>query len=223
MANCKICGTELQIRKLKTGEDAYYCPTCKKGFRINALDKPPIEEKTEEIKKNICKYCGTELQIRKLKTGDDAYYCPTCKKGFKINKEEQKPKATPPKVMASAIGLGLSPNSEFTGSVFGYFGYSILTALLGCITLGIMVPWCVCWQMGWETENTIINGKRLSFDGSGGELFGKYIIWFLLSIVTIGIYAWTIPGQMRKFQVEHTHFEDSRFSGPIKITQATMS
>ena len=41
----------------------------------------------------------------------------------------------------------------------------------------------------WETEHTYIEGKQLEFTGDPFELFGKYIIWWVLTIITIGIYT----------------------------------
>lgn len=203
MANCKECGTELQIRRLKAGGEAYYCPNCKKGFKIHPeiTDEEILKVAKEEPKPEKCKICGTELQIRKLKAGGEAFFCPHCKKGFKIQPEQVKPK-----IIYSAVGnVVQSRHSEFTGVAFGYFGYSLLTAIIGTLTLGIAIPWCICMVMNWEAENSIIDGKRCWFDGSGGELFGKYILWWLLSIVTLGIFALAIPGKMKQYQVEHTH------------------
>ena len=45
----------------------------------------------------------------------------------------------------------------------------------------------------WETEHTYIEGKQLEFTGDPFELFGKYIIWWVLTIITIGIYSLSRP------------------------------
>lgn len=43
------------------------------------------------------------------------------------------------------------------------------------------------------------------FDGGGTALFGKYIIWFLLTIVTFGIYGLWVSVKLVKWVVAHTH------------------
>jgi uncharacterized membrane protein YjgN (DUF898 family) len=98
--------------------------------------------------------------------------------------------------------------SVFDGSVLGNFGTNLVAGLLSFITLGIGVPWAVAYRQRWLTSHTIIEGKRLKFDGTGGQLFGKYIIWFLLSIITLGIYAvFFLPVRMQQWVTKHTFFE----------------
>ena len=58
----------------------------------------------------------------------------------------------------------------------------------------------------WETEHTVINGRRLKFEGTGGSLFGQWIKWMLLSIITCGIYSFWVQIKLKKWQVKHTHF-----------------
>ena len=49
-------------------------------------------------------------------------------------------------------------------------------------------------------------GKRLRFDGHGIQLFGNWIKWLLLSIITIGIYSLWVPIKMKKWVTKHTFF-----------------
>ena len=79
--------------------------------------------------------------------------------------------------------------SKFTGGLLGLIGVGIISAIISVFTLGIGVPWAICYKEKWYTEHTIVDGKRLVFDGNGAQLFGNYIKWFLLSIITCGIYA----------------------------------
>lgn len=60
--------------------------------------------------------------------------------------------------------------------------------------------------VNWETKHTVIEGKRLRFDGHGIQLFGNWIKWLLLSIITIGIYSFWIPIKMKKWVTKHTFF-----------------
>ncbi len=52
-----------------------------------------------------------------------------------------------------------------------------------------------------------MNGRRLYFDGKAGQLFGHYIKWWLLSIVTLTVYIWFIPNRLRNWKAKHTHIE----------------
>ena len=97
--------------------------------------------------------------------------------------------------------------SKFTGGLLGLIGISILQGLIITVTLGIGTPWAVCLKENWLAEHTIIDGRQLVFDGTGGQLFGQYIKWFLLAIITLGIYSFWLSIKMKAWVVEHTHFE----------------
>lgn len=97
--------------------------------------------------------------------------------------------------------------SKFTGGLLGLIGISILQGLIVTVTLGIGTPWAVCLKENWLAEHTIIDGRQLVFDGTGGQLFGQYIKWFLLTIITLGIYSFWLSIKMKAWVVEHTHFE----------------
>ena len=60
--------------------------------------------------------------------------------------------------------------------------------------------------INWEAEHTVIEGKRLRFDGNGTQLFGSWIKWFLLTIITLGIYGLWLPIKMKKWVTKHTFF-----------------
>lgn len=63
-----------------------------------------------------------------------------------------------------------------------------------------------CMIKRWETEHTYIEGKQLEFTGDPFELFAKYIIWWFLTIITIGIYSLVIPVRLKQWEVEHIQF-----------------
>lgn len=95
--------------------------------------------------------------------------------------------------------------SKFTGRLIGLIGVNLLSGLITIITLGIAYPAGVCIKERWIARNTIIDGKRLVFDGKGIQLFGKYIGWFLLTIITLGIYSFWLGIKMKQWIVSHTH------------------
>ncbi len=95
--------------------------------------------------------------------------------------------------------------SKFTGGLAGLIGISILQFLLTVVTLGLGAPWAVCIKERWIASHTVIDGRQLFFDGTGGQLFGNYIKWFLLTIITLGIYSFWLTINMKKWVVKHTH------------------
>ncbi|OAH63627.1 hypothetical protein AYJ66_11115 [Dietzia cinnamea] len=82
----------------------------------------------------------------------------------------------------------------------------LLATLLTVFTLGLGYPWAAAMRYRWETEHTIVNGQRLKFTGSGSSLFGHYIKWWFLMVITLGIYSfWVIP-RMTQWKIEHQEF-----------------
>ncbi|WP_241497072.1 DUF898 domain-containing protein [Streptobacillus notomytis] len=98
--------------------------------------------------------------------------------------------------------------SNFDGGILGYYGIIILCGLLSFCTLFIGLPWAIVIYQKWETKHTIIDGKRLIFDGTGIQLFGNYIKWWFLSLITFGIYGLWVKIKILQWIAKHTHFED---------------
>ena len=69
----------------------------------------------------------------------------------------------------------MNSESYFDGGILGYIGYSILGAIICAFTLGIGTPWAVCMMQNWKTKHTVIDGKRLYFDGTGAQLYRGHI------------------------------------------------
>lgn len=95
--------------------------------------------------------------------------------------------------------------SQFTGGLLGLIGINLLQGLLIAITFGLGAPWAICMKERWMAKHTVIDGQRLVFDGTGSQLFGNYIKWFLLTIITLGIYGFWLDIKMRQWIVKHTH------------------
>ena len=95
--------------------------------------------------------------------------------------------------------------SEFNGGLLGLIGIKILQTIIITFTLGIAAPWAVCMKENWIARHTRIDGRQVIFDGTGGQLFGNYIKWFLLTIITVGIYGFWLDIKMKKWVVKHTH------------------
>jgi uncharacterized membrane protein YjgN (DUF898 family) len=54
--------------------------------------------------------------------------------------------------------------------------------------------------------------RRLTFHGSGGTLFGIYVVNILLTIVTFGFYRFWGKVKIRRFMLSQTGFEGDRFA-----------
>lgn len=98
--------------------------------------------------------------------------------------------------------------SRFEGGLLGLIFINLLAALISVLTLGIAVPWAMCLKYDWEISNTVINGRRLMFIGSGSSLFLNYIKWWLLTIITFGIYGFWVYIKLLQWKTENTVFVD---------------
>ena len=101
-------------------------------------------------------------------------------------------------------------DSKFNGGLLGLIGINILQWLIILVSLGIALPWAVCKKQNWLAKHTIIDGKQMVFDGTGGQLFGQYIKWLLLTIITFGIYSLWLSIKMHAWVVSHTHLEEAK-------------
>lgn len=100
------------------------------------------------------------------------------------------------------------PASAFTGGAFANAFINWLVVFVSMLTLGLAYPAMMCWRMRWEAKHTFINGRKLMFNGTGAQLFGKYLLWMLLSCITFGIYyIWCASIALEKWKTKHTHYE----------------
>lgn len=100
--------------------------------------------------------------------------------------------------------------SQWTGSIMGMFGMRLLFVLLvilSAATLFLALSWVIVFFNRWLISHTVINGKRLKFNGTGVQLLGSYIKWLLLTLVTFGIYGiFFLPVRMLQWFTKHTVF-----------------
>lgn len=97
--------------------------------------------------------------------------------------------------------------SKFTGTLLGMIGIQILIAAMMVFTLGLAAPFAVCIWQDWKSKHTVLDGKQLVFDGNGANLFMNYIKWWLLMVVTFGIYGFWVPIKFQQWVTEHTHLK----------------
>ncbi|BBM36247.1 DUF898 family protein [Pseudoleptotrichia goodfellowii] len=98
--------------------------------------------------------------------------------------------------------------SYFDGELLTFIGVIILGAIITSITFGICYPWALCLVYGWKINHTVIEGRRLKFNGTAIGLFGNWIKWFLLTVITLGIYGLWLHIKLEQWKVKNTSFEN---------------
>lgn len=94
----------------------------------------------------------------------------------------------------------------YDGNAREQIGLQILLALLVIISLGIGAPYAICALHKEDAAHTIIGGRRLRFDGTAGELFLNMLGWGILTVITLGLYAFWARVEYKKWIAENTHF-----------------
>ncbi|MFT2816792.1 DUF898 family protein [Leifsonia sp. A12D58] len=102
----------------------------------------------------------------------------------------------------------MAKQSRFTfdGGAGTYLGTAILGALITMVTLGICYPFALVLTERWRAKHTFIDGQQLVFTGSATGLFGHWIKWFLLSVITIGIYLFWVGPKLQQWKTVNTEF-----------------
>lgn len=110
--------------------------------------------------------------------------------------------------------MGKSRAFVFDGGAATYFGTAVLAWLVTIFTLGLAVPFAIVLRHRWKAKHTYIHGHRLVFLGSGTSLFLNWVKWWLLSIVTLGVYLFWVAPRLQKWIVENTDFDPTWRPGP---------
>lgn len=103
----------------------------------------------------------------------------------------------------------MNTESYFDGGLFQLIGWSLLGFLITIFSFGILYPWAVVMVYGWKINHTVINGRRLKFSGTAVGLFGNWIKWLILMIITLGIYSFWVGIALEKWRVRNTSFESN--------------
>lgn len=96
--------------------------------------------------------------------------------------------------------------SYFDGGLLGQIGINILSCLIIVFSLGFFTPLAICVGYGWEVKHTVVDGRRLCFNGTAMGLFGNWVKWWLLTLVTFGIYSFWVNIKVKQWKTKHTHF-----------------
>jgi len=98
--------------------------------------------------------------------------------------------------------------SYYDGGLLQLVGLTILGFFVSLLTLGICLPWAYCMIYRMEASHTVIQGRRLVFNGTAVSLFKHWIIWFLLSIITLGIYGLWLGIKLKQWRIKNTTFAE---------------
>lgn len=110
---------------------------------------------------------------------------------------------------ASMAGGGIRPTFAGTGGEI--FGQLFVGGLLTAITFGIYLPWFYCKLINYVFSKTTVSGTakgslRMSFTGKGGELFVTFLVGYLLTAITFGIYMPWFVAKLTKWAYDNTNF-----------------
>ena len=97
--------------------------------------------------------------------------------------------------------------SRFEGRLIALIGITLLTTFLSTISLGFAYPAMYCFKKRWLYSNTVINGYRMKFTGTGAQLFGKYILWTFLGIITFGVFILWWPIKYQQWETKHIEID----------------
>lgn len=153
-----------------------------------------------------CKNCGSFMD-------DNAGFCPSCgaSNAPQNNQANQFNNMNNMNMNMNNMGgmnmggMNMGGQSTWDGGVLDTIVASLVASFLTSITCGIATPWAVCYMMKFILEHTIIDGKRLRFDGNGGQLFGNWIKWMILTVITCGIYSFWVTPKLYQWIAKHTH------------------
>lgn len=97
--------------------------------------------------------------------------------------------------------------SYFDGSISEYIGIWVVSVFATLFTLGLATPWVICMYTNYEVTHTVVNGRRLGFDGSGISLIIDMALWFLLAIISFGLLSFILPVKFYQWKARHIVFD----------------
>lgn len=100
--------------------------------------------------------------------------------------------------------------STFDGSTIIEFFIKIGITILTILSLGLAFWFLACAYERWNKKHTVYDGKRLIFEGDAKSLFLNHLLWILLTILTLGIYAFVVGKKAQQFIARNTHVQNRR-------------
>lgn len=113
----------------------------------------------------------------------------------------------------STVGSGVQKiklkknNVVFDGGAGDFLVTGIIAFLVTACTFGICYPWALCMKEKWVINHTVIDGRRMRFEGSAIGLFGNWIKWFFFCVITFGIYSFWVVPELQKWKAANTYID----------------
>jgi uncharacterized membrane protein YjgN (DUF898 family) len=104
---------------------------------------------------------------------------------------------------------------RFDGGAGTYLGTALLGGLITIFSLGICYPFALVLVQRWRAKHSLIDGRRLVFTGSAWGLFGNWVKWLLLCVVTLGVYGFWVAPRIARWKWEHTDFDGAHTQAPL--------
>ena len=80
----------------------------------------------------------------------------------------------------------------------------MMVLLIVTLALEVCYPFALVFRERRKAKRSYIDGRPLVFTGSALGLFGHWIKWLFLSIVTFGVYLFWVGPRIQKWIWEHT-------------------
>jgi uncharacterized membrane protein YjgN (DUF898 family) len=104
---------------------------------------------------------------------------------------------------------------HFDGNAFSFVRTAVCAALITFWTFGFGLPFALVLLERWRCRHTYVDGRRLTFSGTGLGLFAVGVKCILLCVMTFGIYSfWVIP-RIQQWRTENTDFDPTWPSGAL--------
>lgn len=85
--------------------------------------------------------------------------------------------------------------------------------------MGFFYPYALVLRERWRAKHSWIDGYPLVFTGSATGLFFNWLKWWVLCLVTLGIYLFWVGPRITRWKWEHTDFDRGRY--PLPLTDPT--
>ena len=194
------------------------------------MAKKEKKVKLTKVEKKVAKLTkkGDKLSAKYTKKGDKKALKLT-KKGEKITAKHNKKVAKKEAKIAAEESKLYCQESIFHGKLSNFIGTGILQILvialmggigaiplivlkdspiIGIITVAIGgligLCWAICIGIKWNAKHTIVAGHQLTFNGTALQLAFNIVKWLILTVLTIGIYAFWLPIKVREWKAKHT-------------------
>lgn len=204
---CPHCGAEVQ-------GDSLFCCECGERLVAPAQSVCPACGAENPPDALFCGMCGTRLAgaaapVAPVVTPAPAPVVTPAPAAPVVTPAPVAPAVTP---APAAPAPGMPPEtatsypSEFKGGALANLFLSFFVVLFSLATLGLLYPVLMCAYMRWETNRVYMNGRKLEFDGHAAQLYGKFLLWLFLSLITFGIYLLLrMPLNLQRWKISHTH------------------